>query len=50
MIVTKEIKDKVLSICLSSEEYERWKEYAAQHNYKSMSNFVRYCVNRVIKQ
>lgn len=48
MLVTKVIKDKIISICLSSEEFALWKDYATKHEYKSLSSFIRACVTKEI--
>lgn len=48
MLIVKEIKDKIISICLSSEEYAIWKQYAAQKGYKSLSSFIRDCVSKEV--
>lgn len=50
MLVTKEIKDKIISICLSSEEFSMWKKYSIQNGYKSLSSFIRDCVSKEIQK
>lgn len=44
------MKDKRTSFCVSQEEYEKWEEIMFKEKCRSISAFIRKCVNFYIKE
>lgn len=44
------MKDKRTSFCVSSEEYKKWEDIMFKERCRSISSFIRKCVNFYIEE